>query len=274
MLATFSPKFFPLLWNLIFSKPRSSDSCSCSRPSAWQPGPFVKDTEQQEPFQHHDQVWKRICCSQWGVENAVALLQSMAPMSPQECFPSIACHNNDDDDDKEQEYFTLRPLKYHPQDYLFIITVTEQKGKEEWKDFDLQGHFWSWCFVHSSFQRTPLHSEAWWPELECQDAHTTSFFWSTTSPFAHESHSKWISCRGTWFMQSGTRLCNSLYVASYPFMNDRSMYGQDLLFHSSNTCTIGLPFMSRSISIIKWERETRLVSMVSPWICTLCRSKS
>lgn len=63
----------------------------------------------------NDAVWRRLCCSQWGVKDAAALLKTMQPMSAQECFRMLG--------PSPQKPFELRPLQYEPNDYVFIVQM-------------------------------------------------------------------------------------------------------------------------------------------------------
>lgn len=69
-------------------------------------------------------VWKQLCCSHWGEENADTLIEGMNPMTPEAVFRSIANIGTKD-------FFKLRPLQYSPGDYVVIVTVYDRNNNNK-----------------------------------------------------------------------------------------------------------------------------------------------
>lgn len=88
--------------------------------AAWafpEDAPHQHETEREAHAGTNNALWRRLCFSQWGKDNAVDLLKSMEPMAPEDCFRAIAVAT------RKEKDFKLRPLQYKPQDYLLIVTV-------------------------------------------------------------------------------------------------------------------------------------------------------
>ena len=79
----------------------------------------------QEPARKNNAVWKCLCFTHWGFDDASALMETMKPLSAEQCFRKLAVVSDDHDDNK---FPVPRALQYAPKDYVLIVSVRESKN--------------------------------------------------------------------------------------------------------------------------------------------------